>query len=172
MPDPTVEDLPTAEEEAPAENGPTRFARESEKPAKPAAPPTKTRAREKTEAVVDAAKLLDRLAEVTSEAERAAVRLENEQSKRESLQAALKKEHALRERAERTLAKAQTTEAELSAELESERAAREQAEAELARVDEKAAILEHQVNLTWNQLKVSEEEQHGSQQRRWWRGDS
>jgi len=157
MPEPTAEDAPT------------RFARESDEPAKPA--PAKPRTRKKTEVVVDAAKLLDRLADVTSEAERAAVRLESEQSKRESLQAALKKEHALCERAECTLGQAKTVEAELSAELEAERAARERAEAELARVDEKAAILEHQVNLTWNQLKVSEEEQ-GAQRTRWWRGDS
>jgi hypothetical protein len=146
-----------------------RFTREAESQAD--ASPAKPRARKKTEAVVDAAKLLDRLADVTSEAERAAVRLESEQSKRESLQAALKKEHALRERAERTLVEAQNAQSELSAELEAERAAREQAEAELARVDEKAAILEHQVNLTWNQLKVSEEEQ-GTQRTRWWRADS
>jgi len=152
-----------------AEDATTRFGRETESPAE--TPPAKTRARKKTEAVVDAAKLLDRLAEVTSEAERAAVRLESEQSKRESLQAALKKEHALREKAERALAQAHTADAELSSALEAERAAREQAEAELARVDEKAAILEHQVNLTWNQLKVSEEEQ-GAQRARWWRGDS
>ena len=62
--------------------------------------------------------------------------------------------------------------AKLSSQLEAERAAREQAEVDLARVDEKAAILEQQVNLTWSQLKVSEEEQQQGTQRRWWRGDS
>ena len=158
MPEPTAEDTAT------------RFERDSEKPDKPA--PSKPRARKKTEVLVDATKLLDRLFEVTSEAERAAVRLEGEQSQRESLEAAVNEERALREKAERALAQAKSAEARLSTDLDAERTAREQAEKALVGVEEKAATLEHQVNLTWNQLKVSEEEQHGPQGRRWWRGDS
>ena len=61
---------------------------------------------------------------------------------------------------------------ELSSQGEAERAAREQAEVDLAWVDQKAATLEQQVNLTWSQLRVSEEEQQqGDRGRRCWRGD-
>jgi FKBP-type peptidyl-prolyl cis-trans isomerase len=89
-----------------------------------------------------------------------------------SLEAALEREQGLRKRAEGALDQAKAASAEVSSQLEAERAARKQAEVELARVDEKAATLEQQVNLTWSQLKVSEEEQQqGSQPRRWWRGE-
>jgi chromosome segregation ATPase len=109
------------------ENATTRFARESEMPSK--SPPAKPARRKKTEAVVDAEKLLDRLAEVTSEAERSRIRLEHEHAKRESLQAALEKERATRAQAERALAQAKTAGAKLSAELKAETATREQARA-------------------------------------------
>jgi hypothetical protein len=147
-----------------------RFAREGETPSQ--SPPPKPARRKRHEALVDATQLLDRLAEVTSEAERAGVRLENERAKAASLEAALEREQGVRKRAEGALDQAKAASAELSSQLEAERAARKQAEVELARVDEKAATLEQQVNLTWSQLKVSEEEQQqGSQPRRWWRGE-
>jgi hypothetical protein len=160
----------TAMPEPPAGESAARFAREGEAPTK--SPPSKATRRKKNEALVDAEKLLDRLAEVTSEAERARVRLENEEAKAGRLEAALKRERGLRERAEGALDQAKAAGTQLSSQLEAERAAREQAEVDLARVDEKAAILEQQVNLTWSQLKVSEEEQQQGTQRRWWRGDS
>jgi chromosome segregation ATPase len=147
-----------------------RFAREGETPSQ--SPPPKPARRKRHEALVDATQLLDRLAEVTSEAERAGVRLENERAKAASLEAALKREQGLRRSAEGALDQAKAASAELSSQLEAERVARKQAEVELARVDEKATTLEQQVNLTWSQLKVSEEEQQqGSQPRRWWRGE-
>ena len=148
-----------------------RFAREDE--ASSESPPSKSTRRKKNEALVDATKLLDRLAELTSEAERARVRLESQEQRAASLQAALKKQQDLRERAEVALAQAKAASAKLSSELAAEKAARERAQHDLARVEEKAATLEQQVNLTWSQLKVSEEEQHQQgTQRRWWRGDS
>ena len=147
-----------------------RFAREGETPSQ--SPPPKPARRKRHEALVDATQLLDRLAEVTSEAERAGVRLENERARAASLGAALEREQGVRKRAEGALDQAKAASAELSSQLEAERAARKQAEVELARVDEKATTLEQQVNLTWSQLKVSEEEQQqGSQPRRWWRGE-
>jgi len=154
---------PTAGESA------ARFAREDETPSE--TPPPKPTRRKKNEALVDATQLLDRLTEVTSEAERARVQLENERAKLTGLEAALEREQAVRRRAEGALDQAKAASAKLSSQLEAERAGRKQAEVDLARVDEKAATLEQQVNLTWSQLKVSEEEQQGSQGRRWWRGD-
>ena len=160
----------TAMPEPTAGESDARFAREGETPSD--RPPPKPTGRKQNEALVDATQLLDRLAEVTSEAERARVRLENEGAKAASLEAALEREQGLRKRAEGELDRAKAASAELSSQLEGERAARKQAEVELARVDEKAATLEQQVNLTWSQLKVSEEEQQqGGQGRRWWRGD-
>jgi hypothetical protein len=161
----------TAMPEPTAGESDARFAREGGSPSK--SPPPKPTRRKQHEALVDATQLLDRLAEVTSEAERARVRLENERAKGASPEAALEREQGLRKRAEGALDQAKAASAELSSQLEAERAARKQAEVDLARVDEKAATLEQQVNLTWSQLKVSEEEQQqGSQGRRWWRGDS
>jgi hypothetical protein len=117
------------------------FAREGKTPSQ--SPPPKPTRPKQNEALVDATQLLDRLAEVTSEAER---------------------EQGLRKRAEGALDQAKAASAELSSQLEAERAARNQADVDLARVGEKAATLEQQVNLTWSQLKVSEEEQQqGSQ---------
>jgi chromosome segregation ATPase len=147
-----------------------RFAREGKTPSQ--SPRPKPTRRKQNEALVDATQLLDRLADVTSEGERARVRLENERAKAASLEVALEREQGLRKRAEGALDQAKAASGELSSQLEAERAARKQAEVERARVDEKAATLEQQVNLTWSQLKVSEEEQQqGSQPRRWWRGE-
>jgi chromosome segregation ATPase len=160
----------TAMREPTAGEPDARFAREGRTPSQnPRPKPTRQK---QNEALVDATQLLDRLAEVTSEAERARVRLENERAKAATLEAALEREQGLRKRAEGALDQAKAASGELSSQLEAERAARKQAEVELARVDEKAATLEQQVNLTWSQLKVSEEEQQqGSQPRRWWRGE-
>ena len=157
--------MPQTAKESPSR----RFEREATAP-DPGPPPKARRGR--TEAFVDAQQLLDRLAEVISESERAHVRLESERAKRERLEAALRKEHDLREKSEQALAQAKSAGAALSAELKAERAAREQAESNLARVDEKASILEQQVNLSWSQLKATEEEEQRSPSRRWWaRGD-
>ena len=135
----------TAMPEPTAGESDARFAREGGSPSK--SPPPKPTRRKQHEALVDATQLLNRLAEVTSEAERARVRLENERAKGASLEAALEPEQGLRKRTEGALDQAKAASAELSSQL--------------------------QVNLTWSQLKVSEEEQQqGSQGRRWWRGDS
>jgi hypothetical protein len=122
---------------------------------------------ESTEVVIDAAQLLNRLAEVVKEAEQAHVRVTSEQSARESLQAALENEHALRDKAERALFQAESATAELTAKLDDERAAREQTELDLKRVDEQMAILKHQVDLSWSHQELRDEDQIA--RRRWWR---
>jgi hypothetical protein len=113
-----------------------RFAREGKTPSQ--SPPSKPTRRKQNEALVDATQLLDRPAEVTSEAERTRVRLDNERAKTASLETALEREQSLRKRAEGALDQAKAASAELSSQLEAERAARKQAEVDLARVDEKS----------------------------------
>jgi hypothetical protein len=75
-------------------------------------------------AVVDASILLDRVAELTSVAERQRVRLDEDEAERNRLQSELKNERQRRETAERRLVDLEGRYNELAAELASEREAR------------------------------------------------
>ena len=152
-----------AEPEAPElveRETPEHHEREAPEPARPPRQRTTMKAAADPDAqvVVDGSKLVERLAKITRESERARVRLESEKEKRRELRDLLETQALERSALEAELGRERDKLAELNADLERENRSRRRAEGELFEVRDLLAAQEQEIKLMRTRLQSAESE--------------